>query len=83
MDIICFKVNAALLIKRLRKFIDIPRFFFQLEMVAQDAPEDFRKQFVVEFEGEQGIDEGGISKEFFQLVIEELFNRDFGRSLLE
>ena len=52
-------------------------------MVAQDAPEDFRKQFVVEFEGEQGIDEGGISKEFFQLVIEELFNRDFGRSLLE
>ena len=51
-------------------------------MVAQDTPEDFRKQFVVEFEGEQGIDEGGISKEFFQLVIEELFNGDFGRSLL-
>ncbi|XP_065669331.1 ubiquitin-protein ligase E3A isoform X3 [Hydra vulgaris] len=49
-----------------------------LEMVAQDEPEDFKKQFFVEFEGEQGIDEGGVSKEFFQLIIEELFNPDFG-----
>ena len=51
---------------------------FQLEMIAQDQPEDFKKQFVVEFDGEQGIDEGGVSKEFFQLVIEELFNPNFG-----
>ena len=47
-------------------------------MIAQDQPEDFKKQFFVEFEGEQGIDEGGVSKEFFQLVIEQLFNPDFG-----
>jgi len=32
----------------------------------------------VEFEGEQGIDEGGVSKEFFQLIVEELFNPDIG-----
>lgn len=50
----------------------------RLEMIAQDQPEDFKKQFYVEFDGEQGIDEGGVSKEFFQLVIEELFNPDFG-----
>ena len=50
-------------------------------MIAQDQPEDFKKQFFVEFEGEQGIDEGGVSKEFFQLVIEELFNIDFGNNL--
>lgn len=50
----------------------------RLEMVAQDQPDDFKKQLFVEFEGEQGIDEGGVSKEFFQLVIEELFNPDFG-----
>jgi len=50
----------------------------RLEMVAQDRPGDFKKQFYVEFEGEQGIDEGGVSKEFFQLVIDELFNPDFG-----
>ena len=51
-------------------------------MVAQDQPEDLKKQFYVEFEGEQGIDEGGVSKEFFQLVIEELFNPDFGKFLI-
>lgn len=50
-------------------------------MIAQDQPGDFKKQFVVEFDGEQGIDEGGVSKEFFQLVIEELFNPDFGKYL--
>ncbi|OWF52883.1 ubiquitin-protein ligase E3A-like isoform X1 [Mizuhopecten yessoensis] len=49
-----------------------------LEMTAMDNPQDLKKQLIVEFEGEQGLDEGGVSKEFFQLVIEELFNPDFG-----
>jgi ubiquitin-protein ligase E3 A len=42
-----------------------------------ENPNDLKKQLVVEFEGEQGIDEGGVSKEFFQLVIEEIFNPDY------
>ncbi|KXJ10271.1 ubiquitin-protein ligase E3A [Exaiptasia diaphana] len=50
----------------------------RLEMSAQDNPLDLKKQLVVEFEGEQGIDEGGVSKEFFQLVVEEIFNPDYG-----
>ncbi|XP_076347770.1 ubiquitin-protein ligase E3A-like [Tachypleus tridentatus] len=48
-----------------------------LEMVAMENPTNLKKQLVVEFDGEQGVDEGGVSKEFFQLVIEELFNPDF------
>jgi len=51
----------------------------QLELVAVENPQDFKKQLFVEFEGEQGIDEGGVSKEFFQLIVEELFNPDIGR----
>lgn len=43
-----------------------------------ENPKDLKKQLVVEFEGEQGIDEGGVSKEFFQLIVEEIFNPDFG-----
>ena len=43
-----------------------------------ENPSDLRKQLFVEFEGEQGVDEGGVSKEFFQLIIEEIFNIDFG-----
>lgn len=47
-------------------------------MVAMENPNNLKKQLVVEFEGEQGIDEGGVSKEFFQLVVDEVFNPDFG-----
>lgn len=42
-----------------------------------ENPSDLKKQLVVEFEGEQGIDEGGLSKEFFQLVTEQVFNPDY------
>lgn len=47
-------------------------------MAAMESPKNLKKQLVVEFEGEQGVDEGGVSKEFFQLVVEEVFNPDYG-----
>lgn len=50
----------------------------ELEMIAMGNPKDLKKQLVVEFIGEQGIDEGGVSKEFFQLVVEQIFNPDYG-----
>ncbi|XP_034825167.1 ubiquitin-protein ligase E3A isoform X1 [Maniola hyperantus] len=50
----------------------------ELEMIAMERALDLKKQLVVEFEGEQGIDEGGVSKEFFQLVVEQIFNPDYG-----
>lgn len=49
----------------------------ELEMIAVENPSDLKKQLVVEFEGEQGVDEGGVSKEFFQLIVEEIFNPDY------
>lgn len=52
-------------------------------MVAMENPIDLKKQLVVEFEDEQGIDEGGVSKEFFQLVIEEIFNPDYAMFTLQ
>jgi len=50
----------------------------ELEMVVMENPQDLKKQLVVEFDSEQGIDEGGLSKEFFQLIVEEMFNPDIG-----
>lgn len=47
-----------------------------------ENPADLKKQLYVEFEGEQGVDEGGVSKEFFQLVVEEIFNPDIGNNRL-
>jgi hypothetical protein len=32
----------------------------------------------VKFIGEPGVDQGGVSKEFFQLIFKQLLNLDFG-----
>jgi len=58
-------------------------FLIQLEMVAMQNPSDLKKQLAVEFDGEQGVDEGGVSKEFFHLIVEELFNPDYGKYFLQ
>ena len=52
--------------------------YLQLEVICENRPEDLRKQLRVKFDGEEGIDEGGVQKEFFQLIIEELFNPEIG-----
>jgi len=38
-----------------------------------------KKQLRVQFIGEEGIDEGGVQKEFFQLCIKELFDPMYGK----
>lgn len=39
---------------------------------------DLTKQLKVQFVGEEGVDEGGLRKEFFQLCWDKLFNGDYG-----
>ncbi|XP_052902298.1 ubiquitin-protein ligase E3A [Anopheles moucheti] len=70
-------VNPYLSLKIRRDHI-IEDALVELEIIAMSNPKDLKKQLVVEFTGEQGIDEGGVSKEFFQLIIEEIFNPDYG-----
>jgi ubiquitin-protein ligase E3 A len=41
-------------------------------------PESIRKPLRVVFEGEQGLDEGGVTKEFFQVITRELFDERYG-----
>ncbi|VDO93588.1 unnamed protein product [Schistosoma mattheei] len=52
-----------------------------MEIACMENPGDFKKQLLIEFDGEQGIDEGGLSKEFFQLIIERIFNPDYGKQI--
>ncbi|KAL3918571.1 MAG: hypothetical protein SGILL_004173 [Bacillariaceae sp.] len=40
--------------------------------------EDMRKRWRVEFLGEPGIDAGGVTREWFQLLTEQIFDPDFG-----
>lgn len=69
--------NPYLKIKIRRDFL-IDDALAELELVAMSNPKDLKKQIFIEFDGEQGIDEGGVSKEFFQLIVEEIFNPDYG-----
>jgi len=39
---------------------------------------NFKKQLRVKFAGEQGVDEGGVKKEFFLLLIRQLFDPNYG-----
>ena len=50
-----------------------------LEVIKQTKPSDLRKKLRVVFKGEEGIDAGGVTKEFFQLLSEDLF--DIGSGL--
>ena len=39
---------------------------------------DMRKRWRIEFVGEPAIDSGGVTREWFQLVTEQIFNPDLG-----
>jgi ubiquitin-protein ligase E3 A len=42
-------------------------------------PEDLKKELRVKFVGEEAIDEGGVQKEWFQLIVREIFDPKYGR----
>ena len=51
-----------------------------LKQISQSTV-SLKKPLRVMFKGEPGVDEGGVKKEFFQLLIRQLFDPDFGMFL--
>jgi E3 ubiquitin-protein ligase NEDD4 len=49
-----------------------------LEAVMSLGRDDLRKRWRIEFLGEPAIDAGGVTREWFQLVSEKIFDPDFG-----
>ena len=49
-----------------------------LDEIARQRPRDLFKPLRVHFIGEEGIDAGGVKKEFFQLLVAELLCPDYG-----
>ncbi len=49
-----------------------------LSELSQYDPEDLKKELRVHFVGEEAIDEGGVQKEWFQLIIREIFDPKYG-----
>jgi hypothetical protein len=68
-------VNSPYLQLEIRRDLIIRDTLFQLE---EKSKLDLRKQLKINFAGEEGIDEGGIQKEFFQLVSHSIFDSKHG-----
>lgn len=49
-----------------------------LNEIARQRPRDLFKPLRVHFIGEDGVDAGGVKKEFFQLLMVELLSQDYG-----
>lgn len=49
-----------------------------LQQLASCGARSYKKPLKIVFDGEEGVDEGGVQKEFFQLLVEELYQEDFG-----
>jgi hypothetical protein len=48
-----------------------------LQSISRLRPSEFRKKLKVQFEGEAGVDEGGVKKEFFELLVEKLYDPNY------
>ncbi|KAJ1966594.1 hypothetical protein IWQ62_002370 [Dispira parvispora] len=68
-------VNSPYLILEIRRDHIVRDAMCQL---AAQPPSDLKKQLKVRFIGEEAVDEGGVQKEFFQLVVRELFVAKYG-----
>ncbi|ORZ02211.1 hypothetical protein BCR43DRAFT_481192 [Syncephalastrum racemosum] len=68
-------VNSPYLILNIRRDRIVHDTLLQLE---RKSIHDLKKQLRVQFVGEEGVDEGGVQKEFFQLLIRELFDPNYG-----
>jgi HECT-domain (ubiquitin-transferase) len=49
-----------------------------LDLLNEFKREDFKKPLKVIFLGEEGVDAGGVAKEFFQLIVRDLFDPKYG-----
>ncbi len=46
--------------------------------ILSNSSQNFKKALKVKFVGEQGVDAGGVTKEFFQLIVRQLFDPAYG-----
>ncbi|KAI9266359.1 hypothetical protein EDC94DRAFT_35995 [Helicostylum pulchrum] len=68
-------VNSPYLVLEIRRDHIISDTLIQLE---EKSIHDLKKQLRVQFLGEEGVDEGGVQKEFFQLIVREIFDTKYG-----
>eukprot|EP01135_Chromosphaera_perkinsii_P003479 Nk52_evm5s245 gene=Nk52_evmTU5s245 len=73
--------NPYLTLKVRRNYI-IQDALAQISRKSENSSE-LKKQLRVQFVGEEGVDEGGVQKEFFQLIVREIFDPKYGMFTLD
>ncbi|KAI9506108.1 hypothetical protein BX070DRAFT_186917 [Coemansia spiralis] len=68
-------VTCPYLVLEVRRDSLVRDTLYQLEL---KLSQDLRKQLKVRFVGEEGVDEGGVQKEFFQLIVRDVFSSKYG-----
>lgn len=70
--------NVGHLILQVRREHIVADTFQQLAEISSTDPRDLHKTLKVSFVGEEGLDEGGVRKEFFQVLMGQVFSADYG-----
>ncbi|KAH6656911.1 hypothetical protein BKA67DRAFT_174401 [Truncatella angustata] len=77
-SLLTHKNNVPYLLLSVRRECLIEDSLAKVSEVVGSGSEDIKKGLRVEFRGEEGVDAGGLRKEWFQLLVKEVFNPDHG-----
>eukprot|EP00173_Palmaria_palmata_P002120 Plantae.Rhodophyta-Palmaria_palmata.ctg2300.p1 GENE.Plantae.Rhodophyta-Palmaria_palmata.ctg2300~~Plantae.Rhodophyta-Palmaria_palmata.ctg2300.p1 ORF type:complete len:398 (-),score=66.37 Plantae.Rhodophyta-Palmaria_palmata.ctg2300:359-1471(-) len=70
--------NVRFFVLHVRRSHIVGDTFHQLAQCAEKSPRNLHKPLRVRFEGEPGQDEGGLTKEFFQVLFDEILGASYG-----
>lgn len=79
-SILNHKMYAQHLVLHIRRECLVDDSLKQVSEVVGSGSEDIKKALRIEFQGEEGVDAGGLRKEWFLLLVREVFNPDHGKS---
>ena len=80
-SILTHKAYVQHLVLRIRRDCLVDDSLKQVSEVVGSGSEDIKKALRIEFYGEEGVDAGGLRKEWFLLLVREVFNPDHGTFL--
>ena len=80
-SILTHKAYVQYLVLRIRRDCLVDDSLKQVSEVVGSGSEDIKKALRIEFHGEEGVDAGGLRKEWFLLLVREVFNPDHGTFL--
>ncbi|ETS79485.1 hypothetical protein PFICI_09338 [Pestalotiopsis fici W106-1] len=77
-SLLTHKNNTQYLFMSVRRECLVEDSLAKVSEVVGSGSEDIKKGLRIEFRGEEGVDAGGLRKEWFQLLVKDVFNPDHG-----